>query len=123
MYLADTSVLIELLIGTAKAQKVMEIVGDQNLATSSLCAFELLKNRTTREKNLAKDFLDSIDVIPFDLPLAHESAELVNKLKKSGHMINAIDILVATTANLNGFHLLTLDRDFSKIPGLQLTTL
>ncbi|HVY62627.1 MAG TPA: PIN domain-containing protein [Planctomycetota bacterium] len=127
-YLIDSSVLAQLeRRGEAVAVLVPEL-GDEEIVISTVVASEMLVGvhlaedaevRARRELFL-ESVLDTIAVVPFDLPIARMHARLGAQLRKAGTPIGAHDLLIGATALAIGFGVYTSDaRSFPKIPGLR----
>lgn len=118
MLLLDSTIIIEVLDATPKGMKIQEQLQDQEIATTALNMHEIL--RTVNEKNRADaaSFFEHIPVYGFTRKSAEKSAPLENYLKKSGTMINKIDILIAAICQELNATLVTRDRDFLRVPNL-----
>lgn len=68
--------------------------------------------------------LGLIPVLPFGLMEARRHAELWAELTARGELIGAHDLLISATALARGHALITLNqRDFTRVPGLELAPL
>ena len=62
-----------------------------------------------------------IPVVPFDEPIAHRAASIGGRLVAKGQPMKMLDLLVAATAIVSKFALITSDlSSFSRVPGLNL---
>jgi tRNA(fMet)-specific endonuclease VapC len=110
----DTSVIIDFLAGDKKIiTLVEEIAKKEEVKTTTITEYELLKHKTKLRKNIAEKFLASVSVYSFDSAAAKESAFFYNKLKEAGKIINENDLLIAGISHANDEVLLTRDQKFS----------
>jgi len=58
-------------------------------------------------------------VLDFNRVAAHEAAEITKQLRATGKNVDGFDILVAAVAKTNHLKVIARDRDFHKIPGLE----
>jgi tRNA(fMet)-specific endonuclease VapC len=66
-----------------------------------------------------EDFLNDLVVLPFDPACAEQCGKLRSTLRPRGITIPPLDLLIASTALVHGFTLVTHNtRDFARIPGL-----
>jgi predicted nucleic acid-binding protein len=112
----DTSVVIDFLAGDEKiVALVKELYDKQDVQTTTITEYELLKHRTKLMRHAAEKFLAGITVCSFDRASARKAASLYEKLKEAGTMINEIDLLIAGISLSNDEILLTRDQKFSNI--------
>ncbi|MCH1771587.1 MULTISPECIES: type II toxin-antitoxin system VapC family toxin [Metallosphaera] len=113
--LADTSALIEFMRGNEKVRGVM--LNADKIYASSLSLFELLIGSVVKEDIL--EFIYSLDGI---LPLTRKdsvvASTIYRELKDKGKLIGLVDILIASQAINRRLVLLTKDKDFERIRGL-----
>lgn len=62
--------------------------------------------------------LAHVDVAPFDANASEETAIIRATLADRGDLINALDILIAGTARNMGATVVAVDRDFERVPNL-----
>ena len=116
MTFIDTSVIIDFLAGNEKiVALVKELAEKEEIKTTTITEYELLKHRTELERQVAENFLSAIIVCPFDRASAGKAALLFEKLSKAGKMINENDLLIAGISLANDEVLLTRDRKFGAI--------
>ena len=114
--LIDTSVIIDFLAGDEKlVSLIQEIANKEEIKTTTITEYELLKHKTKLKRQLAEDFLSELTVYPFDSDAAREAAVLFEELKNSGRMINEADLLVAGISLANDEVLLTRDRKLASV--------
>jgi predicted nucleic acid-binding protein len=107
-------------------EKVRDISGtDDRVSITVITVYEMLKGAyisSKREDNL-RDVKEAISNLPI-LDLSPEACEAASaifcELKKSGKMISEFDILIAAIAKTNGEAILTRDRHFESIKGIEL---
>ena len=90
-------------------------------ATPAICAFEVLRGtaRAGEERfDRAVGFLRTLTVLELGLPEAIAAGELDGTLHTEGAPPSARDTLVAAPARDGGYTLVTRDRDFEDVPGL-----
>ncbi len=117
----DTSVCIAIL------KEDEDVIGavrnlEGTVFLTTLTAYELM----LREHNLgiAEDFINSFELLGFDLNAAAVASEIEKDLKKRGSLIDKPDIFIAATAIANNCALATLNtKDFSRIERLRLVKL
>lgn len=116
MTFLDTSVIIDFLAGDQKiVDLVKEISKKDDLKTTTITEYELLKHKTELRKQAAEKFLSAVTVCSFDRAAAKEAAVLYNKLRDAGKMINENDLLIAGISLSNGEVLLTRDQKFASL--------
>jgi tRNA(fMet)-specific endonuclease VapC len=116
MVFLDTSVVIAFLVGDTKVVVlVKEFAEKEDIKTTTITEYELLKHKTALKKQLAEDFLSEITVCSFDRAAARNAASLYEKLRETGKMINENDLLIAGSSLANDEVLLTRDQKFSNL--------
>jgi predicted nucleic acid-binding protein len=94
------------------------------LATPAVCAFEILRWTARAGEDRFDDavgFLRTLTVLEFGLDGAVAAGNLDGRLHAKGTPLGARDTLVATPAVEHGYTLVTRDRDFESVPGLEVT--
>ena len=116
MTFIDTSVIIDFLAGDEKIVSIIkELAQKEEIKTTTITEYELLKHKNEYKKEVAEKFLSAIMVCPFDRNSAREAALLFEKLSKNGKMINENDLLIAGISLANNEALLTRDKKFANI--------
>jgi len=116
MMLIDTSVIIDFIAGNEKlVSLIQEIANKEEIKTTTITEYELLKHKTKLKRQLAEDFLSELTIYPFDSDAAREAAILFKELKDSGRMINENDLLIAGISLANDEVLLTRDRKLASV--------
>ena len=116
MTLIDTSVIIDFIAGNEKiVSLIRELADTEEIKTTSITEYELLKHKSNLKRQLAEEFLSEITVYPFDGAAAKEAAMLFKDLQDAGKMINENDLLIAGIALSHDEVLLTRDQKLAKI--------
>ena len=116
MTLLDTSVIIAFLRGDEKiVALIKEASLKNNLKTTTITEYELLKYKDEIGKNAAEKFLSHTTIIPFDRAAAQKAAVLFQELQDAGQMINENDLLIAGVALTQNEVLLTRDKKLAKL--------
>lgn len=116
MTFIDTSVIIDFLAGDEKIVfLIKELAEKEEIKTTTITEYELLKHKTDLKKQIAENFLSAITVCPFDRASARKAALLFEKLKMEGKMINENDLLIAGISQANDEILFTRDRKFANV--------
>ena len=116
--LADTSVIVEILRGREKGKAIAQGCATEEIAISAHTAYELLWSRPEEESKVL-DMIDHMKVFNYYLKHAIKSAEMKRSLRKRGVALAEIDIFIASVALEEGLTLVTCDKGFEKIHGLQ----
>ncbi|HLD33697.1 MAG TPA: type II toxin-antitoxin system VapC family toxin [Candidatus Nanoarchaeia archaeon] len=120
MYVLDSSALIEIIEGHSSGEKVIGIVGDAPLVTTSICEHEVLAGALSEKQAFVLDGLfSSMRILEHDARAARLGASIEQELRKKGTMINKLDILIAAICVVHNAELVTFDKDFSKIKNLR----
>ena len=110
-YFADTSFLIDLIRENEEAVEIAE--NCNNIVTSSICVFELGRKVDFDLGNVTEKAI--IDFRPKD---AEKAYQLYRKGIEKGENINNIDYLLAAQAINLEKTILTGDKDYKKVEGL-----
>jgi tRNA(fMet)-specific endonuclease VapC len=113
--LIDTSVIIDFLAGDQKIAAIIQEIPRENLRTTTITEYELLRHRTKIKKQAAEKFLSAVTVCSFDRTAAQNAALLFEELQKAGKMVNENDLLIAGIALANDEVLLTRDKKLASI--------
>ena len=116
MTFLDTSVIIDFLTGDEKIVcLVREISKREDIKTTTITEYELLRHKAKIRKQAAEKFLSGVTVCSFDRASARKAASLYEKLRETGKMINENDLLIAGISLANDEVLLTRDQKFRNI--------
>ena len=123
-YLLNTSIISDVIRNpNGSAARRIEQVGPKELFTSIVVAAELRYGCAKKgsPKLLAKveGILETIPVLPLDVPADAEYGNIRSELEAAGQPIGMNDLLIAAHASALGFTLVTDNtREFSRIRGL-----
>lgn len=118
----DTSVVLQVLKDKSFFEKLKEKIDDE-VKITSITAYELLrgaayiklKHGRENELELIRDFVENIEVLPFDVGDAETSAIIWASLRDKGYEVNDADIMISAISIREHEKLLTLDNDFGLI--------
>jgi tRNA(fMet)-specific endonuclease VapC len=123
-YLLDTNILSDLLRnpGGAAARHIHR-VGHKAVCTSIIVAAEMrygcAKKGSSRLSTMVESLLNTIPVLPLDLPVDTEYGGIRAELEAAGEPIGANDLLIGAHAYTLGLTLVTGNtREFERIRGL-----
>ena len=121
MILCDTNIIIEILKGDEKTIKIIESIGLENLAISSVTVMELyFGSFNKRELNKIKKHLKALNIVHFDKDISELAICMIESYGKS-HGLQIPDAIIAATALSFKMKLFTLNlKDFKYIDGLKL---
>jgi len=118
----DTNVVVDVLRGNRRAAAVLRdrIERGEVLHLSVLTRFELGAAARPNELGALVEHLGLYDELEVDGAVAERAGELARTYRRSHSAIDAIDYLVAATAELHADELLTLNvKHFPMFPGLR----
>lgn len=122
MTIVDTCFLIDLMSGDPGAEKIT--LRYNPLRTTSISSAEFLygAKRTGKKKmyDLSEKFLGFFPVLPFDTESAVIYADIAHSMSGRGRHISSFDELIAAIALRHDEPLVTRDRHFSMIEGLEI---
>ena len=120
----DTNIVSDLLRNPeGKAAARLRAVRDHGLVVSIIAAAELrfgaAKSGSPRLLSRIQAILDTLDVLPFDVPADAEYANIRVELEASGKPIGPNDLLIAAHARSLGTTMVTANAtEFSRVRGL-----
>lgn len=119
--LVDSNVFIDLLQKSLDpAAELTRQISLTDLATCGMVRVEVMRGiKLAKTRQRMSAFLDVMRNVPTDNRLWEEAAELAWTLDRSGWNIPAQDIVIACCARRIGAVVLTRDKHFRKIPGVQ----
>ncbi len=120
-YCLDTSAVIEVLFATEKGKKIQHITKDQPITITILTIHELLVGMKEKDIEKMEHFLKSVSAAEFSKECATHSAVIERHLREKGRLVNKMDILIAGICLHRNYHLITCDKDFENIKGIQTT--
>jgi predicted nucleic acid-binding protein len=123
----DSDIVIDFLWDRRDAVGFLEALRrqDEILATTSICAAEVLRGVQFSRAALdrATTFLQAMQEIPFGPRAARRYGRLMDGLDRAGRPIRVTDGLIAAATLEAGARLATRNvRDFRKVPGLEVVT-
>jgi len=121
-YLIDTNVIIRLFCADERSVELFDQA--ECICIPSIVAGEMYygaHNSTQKQKNLENfsKFIAQYEIIEVDLLIAQTYGEIKTLLKKDGITIPENDIWIAATAKAYQYTLITFDKHFMNIDGLQ----
>ncbi len=126
MFCLETTFLVDLLKGEKRAIETYRKIQDSKLFTTSISAWELIRGPKLagkrKEFEIALEMLENIDILPFSFSSAKIAAEVESYLKEKGLEINLVDVLIASIAIEHSLKLVTRDKHFSRIEGLEVVS-
>lgn len=132
MKVLDTTFLIDVLRNVPAAiDRLRRLEAEGSLATTEIVAYELYHGiqhlgRRRRETEAARieELLAQTDVFGFDRRSAIRAAELSGELRRRGHGIGIVDLLIAAAAlSLGAEAIVTRDASsFARVDGLRVET-
>ncbi len=114
----DSSAAIEILQGTPLGAAIGRWAADRQVLVPTIAAFELLQNPAHRFA--AQQLLNEFSALPFDSSAAQTAVDIQDRLLHAGKSLNKLDLFIAATALANGLAIAACDRDFLRVPGLEL---
>ncbi len=122
MTIVDTCFLIDLMKGDPLAKEVTTV--HKPLKTTSVSSAEFLygakKSGKKKAYEISEKFLNYFPVLPFDAESAVIYADIASTLSGNGRHISTFDELIAAIALRYNEPLVTRDRHFSGIDGLEI---
>ena len=116
MTLIDTSVIIDFIAGDERIVSLIhELADTEEIKTTSITEYELLKHKSKLKRRLAEEFLSEVIVYPFDGDAAKKAAMLFGELRDAGRLINENDLLIAGISLAHDEVLLTRDQKLANV--------
>ncbi len=116
MFILDSSAIIEIFHGTETGNKIVTFLEGKMFSVTSFSVYEIFFKEKEKEK--LNELISSTDIFVFDEGAAEVAVSIEKNLKKSGSMINDIDIFIAAICMQTNSTLVICDNDFKKISGL-----
>ena len=123
MILLDSSILIELFRSTNKENTLFYKLAatESDFAISVITHYEIFTGSNEKQDSFWKDFVDSVEILDFDLQSSKQAVKIYKHLKKTNKMIDLADILIAATSITNNLPLATLNlKHFQRINELEI---
>ena len=121
MILLDTCILIDMFRKKDKSETFFyHLSKDHNdFAISILTHYEIFRGSNSIQDVFWVNFLQSIEIIPFDIHTSNEASRIYKLLKPQEKKIDFVDLLIAATAVAYKLRLATLNlKHFKDIPEL-----
>ena len=120
----DTSAYSHLRRGDPRVHDLLakaSVVGVPTIVLGELHAAFLRGTRAGDNQLLLSQLLDQrwVTLLPVDDAVALRYGDVHKRLRDSGTPISANDVWIAATCIVHGFTLLTFDRDFQRVAGLE----
>jgi tRNA(fMet)-specific endonuclease VapC len=125
MFVLDTNTVIDYFKGRGKVAERLLAVPPRDIGLPAIVAYEvwvgvLGSQNTKRRQSQYEQFLNVIEVIPFDAAISRRAAELRCTLERRGESIGPLDTLIAGTALALSAALVTRNvKEFSRIASLE----
>lgn len=123
----DTDIIIDFLRDNKETiRKIQEISKeDIKLSTTSINTFELFRGAFRSKQEDAMDsllgLLSTLEIKYFDFKASEKAAEIIEKLRANGEIIDTSDLMIASIAITNNQKLLTRNtKHFERIRELKL---
>ncbi len=114
-YLLDTNVLIYLMKKDGLTIKKLRALKASIYSISAVSYFEFLMGVSEEEHEEAECYLERFRVIPLNTEIAKEAVHFARSVKKK---LKFKDLIIAATAKQDKQTLLTADRDFKHLKGI-----
>jgi len=120
--LIDTSVWIDALRGRTPwvAASVRKLLEDDLAATCGPVLFEIRRGLKPPERKKVLPLFAALHRLPFDESDWESAGELDASLRKAGHSLPSMDVLIARLCLRDKAALFTLDEHFKQVPGLRM---
>ncbi len=119
--LVDTSVLIDLFRKTDKTNSALVGLVRQGYtyAISAITEYEIYTGTVPAQIEFWNNFLERVDVLPFDKAAARVAVAINQDLKRKRKLIDVADLFIAATAIANKLPIATLNiKHFDRIDNL-----
>lgn len=124
-WLLDTDILLEVLAQSRRVQQAARryLIEHSYFSFSILTKYEVLRgfevSGLAEQVALFERFCDNNSVAPLSNEAIAEAARIYARLRRNGELIGDADILIAATAIVNGFGVVTNnEKHYRRIPGL-----
>lgn len=120
MYILDSSALIEVIQERPKSEKVLQIIKDDPIITTTISMHELLSGAVSeKERFILEGLFSKFIILEHDIKAALIGSKIEKELTRTGNKINTLDVLIAGIAESKNAEIVTLDKDFSKIKSVK----
>ena len=118
MYILDSSAIIEIIHGSEKGKKVLDIIKSSPVATTVFSIYEVFMGVKEKYRNMTLDFFANLPILIFTRADALQSIEIDKDLERAGKKINLLDTFIAAICTINKQTLITFDNHFDNIKRL-----
>lgn len=124
LYLLDTNILSSLVRQPqGRVAQHIAMVGEERVCTSIIVASELrfgvAKKQSSRVAQQVEAILDTIAILPLEVPADVEYAHIRAYLERIGQLIGPNDLLIAAHAlSIKAFLVTANLNEFTRVPGL-----
>ena len=127
MICLDTNILVDILREDFSSSDIESRIEGEEICITSISLFELwhgvFLSKRRSDLRVIEALEKSIEVLSLDSKAARISAEIYKESKKKGLEIPPLDTLIAGTAKRHGVKLLTKDKHFKRIEGLEVVVI
>lgn len=121
LVLVDTSAWIDAFRGSTEwvAEALHKLLDEDRALTCGPVLFEIRRGIKPAERRRVMPLMDALHHLPFEELDWSEAGELDATLRKLGHTLPSVDVLIAHICLKHKVRLLTLDSHFRLVPGLE----
>lgn len=124
LWMLDTNTVSHILKGHAVALKKLSMCPMESVCISAITEGELLfglakRPQATRLHKIVHEFLQRVDVCPWDTHVANVYGDLRASLEAEGKIVGSLDLLIAAHAVSLEATLVTNDAGFEKVSTLK----
>lgn len=118
----DTSLFIDYFRKQKKERTILAILSDEyDFCISVITKLEIGVGIGKGQRDFWNSVFDKLTILPLTEAEIDKASEIIQTLRKSNKIIGLQDILIASTAIVNGLTLATLNlKDFSRVPDLKI---
>lgn len=126
MLMMDSCFLIDLMTGEEQATNLLDSIGEDEVCSNSLVFWELWKGVCTHSKEGIQDsvlnILNRFDWEDLAVPTMFKAGEIHSILVADGRPLSDADLLIAASAMLHCDGLISNDKAFQTVAGLEVHT-
>lgn len=124
-YMLDTDIVTDFLRGNSVIDVKMISLPRERMCVSAIVAAELMhgmakRPQAVRLNSMIEDFFDETEILPWDVDVARVWREFRADLERAGRILQPHDMQIAAHAIAQGMVLVSNDRAFEGIDGLEL---
>lgn len=126
-YCLESSFIIDLLGGKKNAVQAYEKIKNSPLAITAIASvvlFEIMRGREQKPEKIKKfeQFRRKLEVLAFGEKEAEEASRIEKAIHQKNQTVSPLDLLIGATAKTNKAILVSNDKGYKKIAGLQVLT-